>query len=171
MDIKKKLNQISGSWYFLFTMLLIYFFIFLFKENLFFSCMKSFYNILLRILPVFIGVFILMAVSSYFMKPEFISKHLQSKGFKKWFFIIIGGILSAGPIYMWYPLLADLNKKGLSMGLVSCFLYNRAIKIPLIPVAILYFGWKYILILTLAMIGASIIQGLVIDQILGHQNR
>ena len=171
MDIKKQLNQISGSWYFLFTMLLIYFFIFLFKENLFFSCMKSFYNILLRILPVFIGVFILMAVSNYFMKPKFISKHLQSQGFKKWFFIIIGGILSAGPIYMWYPLLADQNKKGLSMGLVSCFLYNRAIKIPLIPVAILYFGWKYILVLTFAMIGASIIQGLIIDEVLGHQKK
>lgn len=93
-------------------------------------------------------------------------KHLKDKGMKKWFFVIIGGILSSGPIYMWYPLLADLRNKGLNYGLIACFLYNRSIKIPLIPLAIIYFSWKYIIILLLVMILASIIQGIIINKLM-----
>jgi uncharacterized membrane protein YraQ (UPF0718 family) len=106
-----------------------------------------------------------MAISDYYIKPPFILKHLTDRGSKKWFFVVIGGILSSGPIYMWYPLLADFKKKGLSDGLIACFLYNRAIKIPLIPIAISYFNYKYIIILCITMILASIIQGLIINKL------
>ena len=81
-------------------------------------------------------------------------------------FVIIGGILSSGPIYMWYPLLADLKHKGLSYGLIACFLYNRAIKIPLLPLAIIYFSWRYLFILTFVMIFMSILQGLIINKLM-----
>jgi len=81
-------------------------------------------------------------------------------------FVIIGGMLSTGPIYMWYPLLADLRNRGLNYGLIACFLYNRAIKIPLLPIAIFYFGWKYIIILSFVMIFISIIQGILINKLL-----
>jgi len=64
---------------------------------------------------------------------------LREKGIKKWIFVIIGGVLSTGAIYMWYPFLADLKDKGLNYGLISCFLYNRAIKIPLLPLMVFYF--------------------------------
>ncbi|MCK4649795.1 hypothetical protein KAT36_01045 [Candidatus Pacearchaeota archaeon] len=166
MDIKNKLKQISGSWYFLITILLIYLLLFIFRKDLFSSSMNFFYNILLKIIPIFILVFVLMSLSNYFITPKFVMKHLREKGIKKWFFTIIGGILSTGPIYMWYPLLADLKNKGLSYGLIACFLYNRAIKIPLLPIAIFYFGWKYILILSFVMIIASIIQGILINKLM-----
>jgi uncharacterized membrane protein YraQ (UPF0718 family) len=107
-----------------------------------------------------------MTLSNYLITPEFIIKHLRGKGFKKWFFMIVGGILSSGPIYMWYPLLADLKKKGLSYGLIACFLYNRAIKIPLLPLAIIYFGWQYIFVLTIIMIIVSITQGILINKLM-----
>ena len=166
MDIKNKLKQISGSWYFLITILLIYLLLFIFRKDLFSSSMNFFYNILLKIIPIFILVFVLMSLSNYFITPKFVMKHLREKGIKKWFFTIIGGILSTGPIYMWYPLLADLKNKGLNYGLIACFLYNRAIKIPLLPIAIFYFGWKYILILSSVMIIASIIQGILINKLM-----
>ena len=67
---------------------------------------------------------------------------------------------------MWYPLLADLRNKGLSYGLIACFLYNRAIKIPLIPLAIIYFSWQYIVILLVVMIFASIIQGILLNKLM-----
>jgi len=75
-------------------------------------------------------------------------------------------VLSTGPIYMWYPLLADLKNKGLSYGLIACFLYNRGIKITLLPIAIFYFGWKYVLVLSLAMIFVSIIQGILLNKLI-----
>jgi uncharacterized membrane protein YraQ (UPF0718 family) len=107
-----------------------------------------------------------MSISNYFITPDFVIKHLKEKGIKKWFFVIIGGILSSGPIYMWYPLLADLRNKGLNYGLIACFLYNRAIKIPLIPLAIVYFSWQYIIILLVVMVFASIIQGVLLNKLM-----
>jgi len=166
MNIKNKLKQISGAWYFLIGMLIVYLFLFLIRQDLFSSSINFFYNILLKIIPVFILVFILMAITNYFITPKFIMKHLKERGIKKWFFVIVGGILSTGPIYMWYPLLADLKNKGLNYGLIACFLYNRAIKIPLLPIAVFYFGWKYIIILSFVMIFVSVIQGILINKLM-----
>ena len=166
MNIKNKLKQISGSWYFLIIILFIYLGLFAFKQDIFSSSINFFYSILLKIIPIFILVFVLMSLTNYFITPKFVTKHLKEKGIKKWFFIIIGGILSTGPIYMWYPLLSDLKDKGLNYGLIACFLYNRAIKIPLLPIAIFYFGWQYILILSFVMIAISIFQGILINKLM-----
>ena len=166
MNIKNKLKQISGSWYFLIGMLIVYLFLFFIRQDLFSKSINFFYDIILKIIPVFILVFILMAITNYFITPTFIMKHLKEKGIKKWFFVIVGGILSTGPIYMWYPLLADLKNKGLDYGLIACFLYNRAIKIPLLPLAAIYFSWRYILVLLFVMIFISVIQGILINKLM-----
>jgi len=166
MKIKNKLKNISKSWYFLIIIILIYLSFFIFKENIFYSSLSFAFNIFLKILPVFILIFILMALTNYFITPDFVIKHFKKRGIKKWFFAIIGGVLSTGPIYMWYPLLSDLKDKGLNHGLIACFLYNRAIKIPLLPVAFLYFGWKYVLILSFVMIIVSFIQGILINKLM-----
>jgi uncharacterized membrane protein YraQ (UPF0718 family) len=166
MKLKNKLKQLPGTWYFLLTIIIIFFIISIAKQELFFSSLEFFNELILKIIPIFILVFVLMTLSNYFITPEFIIKHLKEKGIKKWFFVIIGGILSSGPIYMWYPLLADLRSKGLNYGLIACFLYNRAIKIPLLPLAIIYFDWNYIAILTVVMMLISIIQGTLINKLM-----
>ena len=164
--MKFKLKQISGSWYFFIFIVLIYIILLAVRPELFFSSLGFFCKIILKIIPIFILVFALMAFINYFITPKTLIKHFEKKGIKKWIFIIIGGILSTGPIYMWYPLLADLKKKGLSWGLVACFLYNRAIKLPLIPLAVLYFSWTYIIILSIVIAFISIIQGLLINKLM-----
>jgi len=165
MRINDKLKNISKPWYFFIIIIIVYSILFFFNNGLFILSFHFFCNILSEIIPVFLFILILMTLSDYYIKPKFILKHLTDKGVKKWFFIVIGGVLSSGPIYMWYPLLADFKKKGLSNGLIACFLYNRAIKIPLIPIAISYFSYKYILILCFTMIFASIMQGLIINKL------
>jgi len=169
MKIKNKFKKISGSWYFLIFVILIYFILLIFKQDLFSSSLNFFNEIILKIIPIFILIFILMTLTNYFITPKFIIKHFKEKGIKKWFFVILGGILSVGPIYMWYPLLKDLKNKGLSYGLITCFLYNRGIKIPLLPIAIFYFGWKYILILGIIMIFMSVIQGIMINKLITNR--
>ncbi len=166
MNLRNKLKQLPGSWCFLLVIVLIYFLLLVFKQDLFFSGLNFFYDIIIKIIPIFVLVFALMFFTNYFFTPKFISKHFEEKGIKKWFFVIAGGILSTGPIYMWYPLLEDLKNKGLSYGLIACFLYNRAIKIPLLPLMILYFSWKYIIILCFVMIFVSIIQGMIINKLM-----
>ncbi|MCD6229855.1 MAG: hypothetical protein J7K00_03570 [Candidatus Diapherotrites archaeon] len=169
MGIKNKFKQISGAGYFLIGILIVYLILFFIRQDLFFSSINFFYNIILKIIPVFILVFILMTITNYFITPKFVIKHLKEKGIKKWVFVIIGGVLSTGPIYMWYPFLADLKNKGLNYGLIACFLYNRAIKISLLPLAIIYFTWQYILVLSFVMIFISIIQGIIINKLMDNK--
>ena len=160
-----KLKKIPGSWYFLISVILIYLILFILRKDLFLLSSKFFYKIFLKLIPIFLIIFVLMALSNL-ISPKFMMKHLKQKGAKKWIFVILGGILSAGPIYMWYPLLADLKNKGLNYGLIACFLYNRAIKIPLLPIAIFYFGLNYIIILMVIMIFASVIQGILLNKLM-----
>lgn len=162
----KKKVQIPVSGYFLIIVLIAYTILFIVNKLLFYSSLSFFGDILLKILPIFVIVFVLMVFTNYFITPKFIIKHTTGRGMKKWFFVIVGGILSSGPIYMWYPLLADLKHKGLGKSLIACFLYNRAIKLPLLPLIILYFGWQYVIVLTVVMITASVIQGLLIDKLM-----
>ena len=166
MSLKIRLQEIPKAWYFFIIVLVMYILLFFIKQNLFFLSLDYFLNVFLKIVPVFILVFVLMVISNYFITPEFIKKYLGKRGIKKWLFVTTGGILSSGPIYMWYPFLADLKNKGLSYGLIACFLYNRAIKIPLWSIAIFYFGLEYILILAFVMIVISITQGILINKLM-----
>jgi uncharacterized membrane protein YraQ (UPF0718 family) len=167
MTFKEKIKRIPKSWYFLISIVFIYLLFSLFNKEVYLDSLNFFNDIILKIIPIFILVFVLMSVSNYFITPDFVTKHLKEKGIKKWFFVIIGGILSEGPIYIWYPLLADLRNKGLNYGLIACFLYNRAIKIPLIPLAIVYFSWQYVVILLVVMVFVSVLQGVLLNKLMG----
>ena len=151
--------KISKSWLFFGTMVLIYLAIAFFDYLNFLNSLKFVFNTFSNVLPVLVLVFCLMAATNYFITPMKVVKHLGGKPKKRgWLLMIFGGILSTGPIYMWYPLLNDLQKKGVKDGLIATFLYNRAIKLPLLPLIIVYFGLKYAIILTLVMIVLSIFQ-------------
>ena len=168
MKLKDRLRRIPGSMYFLIFVIISYVLFSIFNSDIFFEASGFFRKIIVEIVPIFIFVFVLMTLTNYFVTPKFIVKHLKGKGIKKWFFVIVGGILSTGPIYMWYPLLADLKKKGLDHGFITCFLYNRSIKIAVLPIAILYFGWEYVLILSVVMIFASVVQGLMLNKLMSN---
>jgi uncharacterized membrane protein YraQ (UPF0718 family) len=162
----KKSDKSNSGWYFLITVILIYIILLFINYNSFIKAISMFSDIIVKIIPVFFIVFILMALMNYFVTSETIVKHLQDKKIKSWLIAVFGGIISHGPIYMWYPLLKDAKKKGVKDSLISCFLYNRAVKIPLLPLIIFYFGGLYVLILTIIMIIFSIIGGVILEKIL-----
>ena len=56
------------------------------------------------------------------------------------------------------------------VGLVAVFLYNRAIKIPLLPIMIFYFGTSFVTILAIYMVIASVIEGSTIE-IIEHKTK
>jgi uncharacterized membrane protein YraQ (UPF0718 family) len=163
-------KKISGAWFFFMFMAMLYLFLFFVDSSVCISSLIFFRQILIKIIPIFFLVWILMIVANYFITPKFVFRYFDKKGVNKWLFATIGGILSEGPIYMWYPLLADLRKKGFDYGFVACFLYNRAIKLPVLPAAIYYFGWKYIVVLTVTMIAASIGQGVIINKLIKEKS-
>ncbi len=161
-----KSEKSNASWYFLLLVVLAYVVLFFISIDAFFQASNSFLNILKTILPVFFVAFVLMTLMNYFITREMIAKHLGNKSWKGWFFAIVSGIISMGPIYMWYPLLDDAREKGVSNGIISCFLYNRAIKLPLLPIILIYFSIEYVFILVFVMIFVSVIQGIFINKII-----
>jgi len=166
----KKTEKSRFSSYFLFSMIFIYSILFFINNSLFISSFNFLIKILMQIYWVFILVFVLMGFSNYFLTSGRIKEFLSKKpGKRSWFFSVLFGILSMGPIYMWYPFLADLKEKGMRDGLIACFLYNRAVKIPLLPLMFFYFGIKYVFILSFVMIFASIIQGFILEKIVGDK--
>ncbi|NIA18352.1 MAG: hypothetical protein GWO79_00525 [Actinobacteria bacterium] len=157
------------AWHLLIFMIMIYAVFFFVSPYIFWSSFNFFEKIIIKILPIFALVFALMVVVNRYMSNQFIIKHMRGNKIKSWFYIIIGGILSTGPIYMWYPLLKDLRDKGISNGEIACFLYNRSIKPAFLPLIILYFGLKYVAILTLVMIAMSIVQAVIIEKTAPYQ--
>ncbi len=128
------------------------------------DALKASGAIFIRIIPVLFFVLLLMGLIDYFFSPESISRYLgERSGIRGWLLAISAGVLSHGPIYAWYPMLKDLRDKGMKTGLVAVFLYNRAIKIPLLPVLIYYFGVAFAAVLLVYMIAASVIEGKIIE--------
>ena len=122
-------------------------------------------RLILRILPILIMVFGIMFLTNLFFEAKSIVRSLgKGSGLKGWVFAISGGIISSGPIYMWYPLLGDLKEMGMKDSLIAVFLYNRAIKIPLIPMMIYYFGWPFTITLSIYMVLFSMVNGVLVER-------
>ncbi len=138
---------------------------FFLNRALFFSALEAFASLCLRIAPAMAVVIILMWTFNEFSTKALIERWLSQTGWKPWAAATIGGILSMGPVYLWYPLIADLREKGLPASLAACFLYNRAVKLPLLPLLASYFGWVYALVLGIWTIIFSILNGLIVGGI------
>ena len=101
-----------------------------------------------------------MLAFNLLLKPAQIVRFLgKNAGIKGIILSMAAGIISAGPIYAWYPLLAEVRKKGAGNISITVFLYNRAVKPFLLPVMIGYFGWAYVVIVTMLTILGSIALG------------
>ncbi len=163
----KRSEKSYSGWWFLLVVVVIYVVVFLIKPEFLMPSLNFFLSIIKKVIPVFVLVFILLVLVNCLVKPEWLIKHMgKGSGWKGWLFALLGGIVSTGPIYMWYPLLNDLQKKGARDGLLATFLYNRAIKPALLPLMVFYFGVAYVIILTVVMLIVSLLQGMLINKIM-----
>ncbi len=159
-----KKRKIAGLILFCFTFF-IYIILFSFKRDLIISSLQYFVHIFVKVFYITLIVFLFIFLTNLFLKPKSIAKHLGKKsGLKGWIIAIISGIISMGSIYLWYPLLTELKEKGMRKGLIAAFLYNRAVKIPLLPLMVYYFGWLFALSLTLYTIIFSVFMGIIIER-------
>ncbi|MCF8012335.1 MAG: permease [Clostridiales bacterium] len=128
------------------------------------QALKSSIKIIVHIIPVLLFVILIMALFNYFLNKKIVTKYLgENAGIKGWLLVIASGILSHGPIYAWYPLLGDLREQGMRSGFAVLFMYNRAIKIPLLPVMAYYFGMTFVVLYIILIITGSILQAKIIN--------
>lgn len=117
-------------------------------------------TILLKILPIFAIVILFTALLNYFLKPKQLARHLgEDCGSKGWFWALAAGVISHGPMYAWYPLLEDLRSHGMKDELLIVFFASRAIKVPLLPVMIDYFGLFFTIVLSFYILFGALLQG------------
>lgn len=158
-----------GGWLFLGVMLIIYGDVALSDFLLLTQALHTFFDVFLQILPILGLVFILMLVFNYALTPERIKKYLgDASGAKGRLLVIVAGIFSSGPIYTWYILLGQLKKQGMTSSLMAVFLYSRAIKLPMLPLLMHYFGVQFTIILSLYLICFSIVSGIVTGRLLNE---
>jgi uncharacterized membrane protein YraQ (UPF0718 family) len=125
-------------------------------------------QLLLRLVPVLGLVFILVFVSNLFLNPQFIRTHMgRDAGLRGWLMTMVCGILSVGHVYTWYALLGDLKTKGMRPAFIAAFLYNRVVKIPLLPLMIHYFGWSYTVVLSVYLTIFAVVNGVTTEWLSG----
>ena len=106
-----------------------------------------------------------MALLHTFIDSKSISKHIgEQSGVRGWVIALVGGILSHGPAYVWYPMISDLRNHGARDGLIVAFFYTRSIKLPWLPLMVSYFGLAFTVVLTVLVILSAWIQGLIVDK-------
>jgi len=167
-------KQGNGGWYFFLIVIALYIILLILNPGKAVLSFKSFFSLLIKIIPTLVLIILLMGFFNYFVPPKKLRKWLVHergtnsgiKRIKAWVIAIIGGVVSSGPIYLWYPFLAELRKSGVRNSLIATFLYNRAVKIPLLPMMIMYFGLAYTIVLTIVTMIFSVFNGLLVERII-----
>lgn len=125
-----------------------------------------FAKVMQNVLPILVVVFFLLLAADLLFEPKWIKRNLgREAGIKGWLLAAVGGVLATGPIYAWYALLQELRAKGMRTSLAAVFLYSRAVKLPLLPLMIHYFGTAYTLVLCVYLIVFSIINGVLMAKL------
>lgn len=153
----KSPKPLWGTLLFPVSVLVIYGILFTVFPDRAWLALKGSIAVFLRLLLPLALVFVVMLAFNLLLKPAQIVRFLgKEAGIKGIILSMAAGIISAGPIYAWYPLLAEVRKKGAGNIPITVFLYNRAVKPFLLPVMIAYFGWAYVGTLTFLTMLASI---------------
>ena len=151
-----------GGWILLLVMLAAYGAIATFDTETAVQALRFSAKVMQNLWSVLIIVFFLLLAADLFLKPKWIKRNLgKEAGIKGWLMAAAGGVLATGPIYAWYALLGELREKGMRMSLAAVFLYSRALKLPLLPLMIHYFGITYTIVLCLYLLGFSIVSGIL----------
>ncbi len=161
-------NRIEYAWLFPIGILAVYGALYIFFPERTLFAFKSSARVCISLGIPLAFVFVALLLVNLFVRSSRVVGLLgKGAGIKAMALPIIAGIISAGPIYAWYPLMKKLKEEGAGEGAIAVFLYNRAVKPFLLPVMIGYFGWLYVVVLSVMMILGSIVLGYCME-ILAH---
>lgn len=172
-NIKSKKNKGRSKLYYGFiflwfiTLLFLYIYYFVTNYSIFKKIIVELSKLIFEVFKVLVFIYLFMVIFDYYFKEEKLKKLVSKlKGLKGLIITAFLGIISSGPLYVWFPFLKNLTQKGVDYKYVVIFLYNRAIKLPLIPVMFLVYDLKFILILFTLMIISSFIIGFLTEELL-----
>ncbi len=146
---KKASGSKKTGWWLLLATVALYVVLYFYDESLTRASLQHFVGLLKTLTPILILVMLFMWGLDVLVDPRVINKYMgHESGWKGWAISIVGGILSHGPVYAWYPLLQSLQQQGTRPALIATFLYARSIKLPWLPMLAFYFGTAYMVVFT-----------------------
>ena len=163
MSKQKKPFAFRGK-YLLLVVLVLYVLLFVSNSDAALAALQKSGAVLADVLPIVAGVILFTAVLNHFLRPAQIAKHLgRESGIKAWAWAVAAGVVSHGPMYVWYPMLKELRSHGMRDGLIATLFAARVIKLPLLPLMIDYFGMSFTLILSFYILTGALVQGWLIE--------
>jgi uncharacterized membrane protein YraQ (UPF0718 family) len=100
-----------------------------------------------ELIATLLTVFVFVGLFQVWITDEFIMKHLGEESGIKGLALGAGlGTVLHGPLIGVFPLLQALLAKGAKLGVVVAIVSTWAIKLPMIPLEIKLFGWKFALL-------------------------
>ncbi len=161
-----KPNDHHGGWWFLALVVALHIGLAVMDPKKSVAARGASWHLIKSIAPVLVLVFGLIFLSNLLLQERWIQRFVgTSSGIRGYAIAAVAGLISAGPVYVWYPLLKDMRAKGMKNSLLAVFLYNRAVKPQWMPILIGYFGLEYTLVLTFWMIIGGFLQGLMFEAI------
>ncbi len=158
--------QFKGTKFFL-SVIFVYLVLFFLDSDKTVASLEKATLVLFQLIPIFFLIILLTAAINYFLNPQHIVKYFgKESGIMSWVYALLGGIISHGPMYAWYPMIQDLKSHGLREGLITTFFYARAIKLPLLPLMIDYFGVTFTAVLSVYILLGAYVQGRLIEYLL-----
>ncbi len=162
--VNKIIEKVGFGKIFFFVICAIYIGLYFFDSKLFFNSFNEFLKIFSNVFWTIILVFGFIFIVNLFVNEKKVAKFVgKEAGLKGLLIAVVAGLISHGPIYAWYPLLSDLKEKGMRNSFIAIFLYNRAVKLPLIPLMIHYFGLTFVMVLSILMVLSSIVNGEIVE--------
>jgi len=163
------LKRIPGRWWFFIAVVILYGVVGLTDTETAQLGLSSFLSLFGHVLPVLVVVHVLILVFNAFVEPKWVARYVgDASGFKGWAVALVSGVLSLGPIYPWYALLGELKEKGMRPSLIAAFLYVRAVKPPLLPLLVHYYGLAFTTVLVGYILVFAIFNGLLTDWLAGR---
>ena len=118
------------------------------------------------LLPILALVLFLMGLFDSLFDAKAVARLLgRESGVRGWGVALLGGVLSHGPGYVWYPMIREMRRHGARDGLIVAFFYARSIKLPWLPLMVIYLGTGFTVLFTLYVLVASWLQGLIAERL------
>ncbi len=166
MSQPRRNGRSAGGWWFLLLVLLAYAVVGVGEPDVAHRALATFGKLFVGLVPALLLVFAFMLVLNWAFEGKENLPELGSRaGVREWVLAIAAGVLSVGPLYPWYGLLAQLRARGIHSGLIAAFLYARAIKLPLLPLMVHYFGLAYTVVLSLVLLTFSLVSGWIVGRL------
>ena len=118
-------------------------------------------------LPIIIAVFGLIGLTQAWISRERVSKMVgQESGWSGLLLAAVCGTILIGPAYIIFPLLMSLHQQGARWAVIATVLAAYTVKIPMIPLEVLFLGWKFSLVRGVLTLMFAIPMGLLLEKLM-----